>query len=505
MRDPAWGSYARRRTRLVSARAAWNDLADRRTAVSPAHRLLQCFDYLYGIGARLSVFLSRCWFLWPSAADANARPALPLRFLLHTSVALLTLVVLLGEEAFSWSQQAIKPPPDYRSTAAQRSYNDQLHSSETIQVTLSPVADTRSSQRPAPRATRVEPLAPVVREPVRAAGPAFRAELHQLGADETLGAIAARYHISLESLIWSNGLENGDVLMLNQSLRIPRLSGLPYVVQPGDTLDSIGARFGVPAEIIVEFQPKRLSLERPLLAGEEIYIPGGTAPLPEPLLSLRGGLEGLAASHALPAAIVRNDGMNIRAGPDVVYESVAQVAVGRRAHLLARHNDWLKIELGGVAGWARADLLDTAPGLVETLPETDDFPPPPPIWVWPAHGALTSGFGPRWGSFHNALDIANGAGSPIVAARAGQITEAGWCSGYGYCVKINHGGGISTVYGHLIADPVVSVGDTVKAGEVIGYMGSTYDLKGGGYSTGVHLHFEVRVNGQAVDPLKFLP
>ena len=108
-------------------------------------------------------------------------------------------------------------------------------------------------------------------------------------------------------------------------------------------------------------------------------------------------------------------------------------------------------------------------------------------------------------SFHNGLDIANRKGTPIRAARAGVVIEAGWCSGYGYCVKIRHSGGFSTIYGHLKSQPVVSVGDEVAAGEVIGGMGMTFDRKGGGAVTGVHLHFTVMLNGKAVSPLKYLP
>jgi murein DD-endopeptidase MepM/ murein hydrolase activator NlpD len=153
----------------------------------------------------------------------------------------------------------------------------------------------------------------------------------------------------------------------------------------------------------------------------------------------------------------------------------------------------------------RADLLQIDAGLIEVLPLSNDFPPLPPTWTWPTYGAFTSGFGPRWGSFHYGIDIANGAGTPIVAARAGRVIAAGWCSGYGYCVKLRHAGGITTIYGHLLDHPPVSVGQTVKVGQLIGRMGSTYDAGGGGYSTGVHLHFEVKVNGRAVNPLAFLP
>ncbi len=85
------------------------------------------------------------------------------------------------------------------------------------------------------------------------------------------------------------------------------------------------------------------------------------------------------------------------------------------------------------------------------------------------------------------------------------MIETGWCSGYGYCVKLDHGGGFTSEYGHLDGEPPVQLGQQVSAGTIIGLMGTTYDLEGGAYSTGVHLHFTIKRNGAPVDPLKYLP
>jgi murein DD-endopeptidase MepM/ murein hydrolase activator NlpD len=213
----------------------------------------------------------------------------------------------------------------------------------------------------------------------------------------------------------------------------------------------------------------------------------------------------LAARTAEPAGVIVADETNLRDGPGTDYSRQVQLDRGRQVALRARHDDWLQVEIAGSLGWVRADLLQIADGLVDSLPVTDDFPPPPPRWVWPARGALSSTFGSRWGGFHNGIDIANRAWTTIVAARSGQVSEAGWCSGYGYCVKISHGGGVETIYGHMVAKPSVSAGEQVSAGQLIGYMGSTYDRAGGGYSTGVHLHFTVLINGRAVNPLNILP
>ncbi len=118
--------------------------------------------------------------------------------------------------------------------------------------------------------------------------------------------------------------------------------------------------------------------------------------------------------------------------------------------------------------------------------------------AWPANGSVTSGFGYRWGALHAGIDIANGIGTPIRAAKAGTVILAGWNGGYGNAIVIDHGGGLSTLYGHMTRLRA-SEGQRVDQGDLIGDMGST------GNSTGSHLHFETRVGGGAQDPTRFLP
>jgi murein DD-endopeptidase MepM/ murein hydrolase activator NlpD len=118
-------------------------------------------------------------------------------------------------------------------------------------------------------------------------------------------------------------------------------------------------------------------------------------------------------------------------------------------------------------------------------------------FVWPVSAPVTSSFGWRWGRMHEGVDLGAAYGSPIAAAAAGTVIYAGWLGGYGNLTVIDHGGGLATAYGHQ-TQIAVGVGQSVAQGEIIGYVGST------GHSTGPHLHFEVRVNGQAVDPLGYL-
>ena len=116
---------------------------------------------------------------------------------------------------------------------------------------------------------------------------------------------------------------------------------------------------------------------------------------------------------------------------------------------------------------------------------------------WPVSGPVTSPFGWRWGRMHEGIDIAVSSGTPVHAAASGTVIYAGWMSGYGNLVAIDHGGGLSTAYGHNTS-VAVAVGQHVNQGEVIAYSGST------GHSTGPHVHFEVRVGGSPVDPLGYL-
>lgn len=118
-------------------------------------------------------------------------------------------------------------------------------------------------------------------------------------------------------------------------------------------------------------------------------------------------------------------------------------------------------------------------------------------FMTPCTGTLTSPFGPRWGSFHYGIDIANSYGTPIRASKAGTVVRAEYYGSYGYCVDIDHGNGELTRYGHC-SSLLVSAGQYVAQGEVIALMGST------GVSTGNHCHFEIRLNGTAVNPSSYL-
>jgi len=116
--------------------------------------------------------------------------------------------------------------------------------------------------------------------------------------------------------------------------------------------------------------------------------------------------------------------------------------------------------------------------------------------IWPVNGPVVSPFGMRWGRLHAGIDIGVPYGTPIHAAASGTVIFAGWMGGYGNFVIIDHGGGLSTGYAHQSS--IAVGGGSVSQGQVIGYVGCT------GHCFGPHLHFEVRINGNPVDPLGYL-
>ncbi len=154
---------------------------------------------------------------------------------------------------------------------------------------------------------------------------------------------------------------------------------------------------------------------------------------------------------------------------------------------------------GTTAATASADGINVAANYGTTAPNGSP-------WVWPIDAnssnafLITSLMGSRespggvGSTDHGGTDIGAGYGSPILAATSGTVTIAGGYYGYGNCVQIDHGSGYETLYGHM-STIAVSVGQTVSAGQVIGFVGST------GWSTGPHLHFELHVNGSKVNSL----
>ena len=123
---------------------------------------------------------------------------------------------------------------------------------------------------------------------------------------------------------------------------------------------------------------------------------------------------------------------------------------------------------------------------------------PPNAVRWPVVDRVTSEYGPRWGRMHEGIDVGGALGASIHSAESGRVDYAGWIGGYGNTIIVDHGGGMTTLYGHMDGF-AVSAGQTVSIGQVLGYVGNS------GFSQGPHLHFEVRIGGAPVNPRKYLP
>ncbi|HUG13621.1 MAG TPA: LysM peptidoglycan-binding domain-containing protein [Thermomicrobiales bacterium] len=355
---------------------------------------------------------------------------------------------------------------------------------------------------------------------------------------DTLHDVAERWGLSVSTLIWANEIDDpGQTIETRTLIVIPHADGVLHTVVPGDTLESIAARYGVYPWDIVNIIQNGVRDDSDLYPGQLLTIPGArpasrdsvawytvregdnvytiatyyglsaatvayanelpTTLLIHPdqqlvippadglLISVEAGdsVEAIAARFGIPADIIRSFPFNHLPGD-------AQPHPG----------DWIHIPT--------LDPLDMSGGKggAEEVPVSDPFASGPAdetattgatgTFMWPTWGSITQEF---HGS-HNGLDIGNNAWTPIVAADGGVVTFAGWNDwGLGYAVAVDHENGFVTWYGHFAEHPAVAVGQRVAQGEWLGPMGST------GKSTGPHLHFIVMLDGVYQNPAYYLP
>lgn len=245
-----------------------------------------------------------------------------------------------------------------------------------------------------------------------------------------------------------------------------------YTVVAGDTAGTIAEKFGLKTATVLSAND--MDEEDTLKIGQELTIPSTDGAV----VKIRSGdtLYDLADAYGVHMDEI------IRANPDV-------------------DPDALKIDqvliLPGASTSTRRQVA-SARGSVNRPNVSKKFD------YWPAVGVLTDFFGwrvhPVYGTenYHDGMDIGVPKGTPVRAAAAGTVIMASWYGGYGNAIKIDHGGGVVTLYAHL-SSIGVEVGQKVAAGANIGYSGNT------GTSTGPHLHFTVMVGGSPVDPQSWLP
>ena len=296
-------------------------------------------------------------------------------------------------------------------------------------------------------------------------------------AGDTLYDVATAFNLSVDDLIALNGLDGsglsvGQVLLLKASGDVAPPQPLAVTVKPGDTLWDIATEYEVGLATLSS--ANGLDKGSVLQPGDTLLIPGRYADTP-------GADRGGAAAPTVTVA--KGESLSVIAARYNTTVSALMAAnnlrstklvVGQKLHVVAA-----------------ADLL---PATI-TTPELGAGV----VMVWPLVGAVTSRFGYRQlrGSpNHTGVDIDGNTGDPVMAATAGTVTFSGWRSGYGNLVIIQTGNE-EYYYGHA-SELWVSAGEEVEMGEIIALVGST------GFSTGSHLHFEIRVDGTPVDPLPVL-
>lgn len=262
--------------------------------------------------------------------------------------------------------------------------------------------------------------------------------------------------------------------------------GQKYSIKAGDTLYGIAINADMTMEELLKLNPD-LTEDSMLKIGQEINLV-----VPVPLLSVVT-YEQAVYTEAIPKKVETVNNNNeyktyrkvITAGADGSKEVTAKIT-----------------KINGIEDSREviSEKVLVEPTVEKVEVGTLNTPPKKAIgsFIYPVSGArLSSGFGARWGTTHKGIDLACAAGTPIKASDGGTVVFSGWGNGYGNMVKIDHGNGFYTVYGHNSKN-AVSVGQKVAQGEVIAYVGST------GNSTGNHVHFEVIKNGVHQNPINYL-
>lgn len=248
----------------------------------------------------------------------------------------------------------------------------------------------------------------------------------------------------------------------------PRLEIVTYVVQPGDTTESIAAQFGLQPTTLQWSNPELEKAPDLLKVGQELTI-----------LPLDGVYHTVGVSDTLSSLAE-------------TYEVRGETITSCTFNTILPNGALLEgqqlIIPGGTKPYTPKEVTTYAGAVPEEVRGSGYF-------RWPAYGTLTQGY---WYG-HRAVDIGSSVGSAIRSADKGYVSFAGWTDiGYGYLIVLDHANGYQTYYAHL-SNIFVVEGQAVESMDVIGAMGNT------GNSTGPHLHFEIRYNGYPINPLVYLP
>lgn len=317
---------------------------------------------------------------------------------------------------------------------------------------------------------------------------------YQVKTGDTLFDIAQQFGTSISQIKATNSLYDstiysGQVLKLPASTSSqPVLSSFAdkiktHRVAAGETLLNISEKYDISIESLKKSNPELVDLIEgsPLVTSTDILVPPAEGVLIS--FSASDNILGLALKNGLkPADLLDANG----------FTSVSEIKVGQILYIpdssvLAMTNNPSR----GIGGSDKQEEESYSASVASTT------------YSWPLSGRLTSAFGRRnisvgGNTFHRGIDIAAPTGTPIRAAQGARVSFSDWSNTYGWVIFLEHHDGSQTRYAHMSAMAVIA-GDYVDQGEIIGYVGST------GASTGPHLHFEIRINKNPVNPMLYLP
>lgn len=258
---------------------------------------------------------------------------------------------------------------------------------------------------------------------------------------ETYWTIAYKFELDIDSLLWANDIKNIDNMEIGKELVILPSTGLLHIAKEGDTIESLATKYKATADIIKQKNPQLAS--GVVVAGDKVFIPGAKKDIPKPVTPVTTPTGVSAPSQQVPKY---GSGSQTYTGPALVGSGSFAWPVNSSGRFISQY-----------FGWVTKYYKHTGVDL----------------------------------DWRNGLDI--------IAADRGTVVAVsyGWGGGYGNHIIVDHGNGYQTLYAHL-SSIKVTPGQSVDRGQSIGVMGTT------GISTGVHLHFEVRQGGVAIDPLGFI-
>lgn len=296
----------------------------------------------------------------------------------------------------------------------------------------------------------IKKTSPLTRQGARRAY--AKGTIHIVKDGDTLDRLSRWYPVSVETIRWVNNLEVGQAIRPGDELLILPVDGVLHTVSRGQTLSRIAQLYDIPMANIMNQNELKSEF---IMAGQQLIIPGG-----HPIIEKQTQIATVDQKPTVPK-------------PDD-QKPTTQKPGGKPVEVVSK---------------------PTAP-----------FTPTPTIGVLQMPCSDSCYYTQRFNASHFAVDMQEKSGGelggPIYAAEDGTVIRAdlGWNGGYGNVIEIDHGNGLVTLYGHN-KELYVAVGDTVKRGQTISWMGNTGLVYG---ATGIHVHFEVRVNGVKKNPALYL-